>query len=88
MNGIGIERPVDGVTAMRAETGKRKEAEVKEKKVRGAVDSIVAPGEGRRPSDGEGEGSDVSEIEEGDRHDDPWQGTQLQRFMTKSPKKG
>ena len=86
VDGIGIERPVDGVTAMRAETRKQKEAEAKEKKVRGAVDSIVAPGEGRRPSDGEG--SDISDLEEGERHDDPWQGTQLQRFMTRSPKKG
>ena len=88
VNGIGIERPVDGVTAMRAETRKRKEAEAKEKKVKGAVDSISAPEEGKRPSDGEGEGSDISDLEEGERHDDPWQGTQLQRFMTKSPKKG
>ena len=83
---------MDGVTAMRAETRKQKEAEAKEKKVRGAVDSILAPeGEGRRrPSDdGEGEGSDISDLEdEGGRHDDPWQGTQLQRFMTKSPQKG
>ena len=83
--GIGIERPVDGVTAMRAETRKRKEAEAREKKVRGVVDGIVAvSGEGRRGSDGEEEGSD---FEEGERHDDPWQGTQLQHFMTKSPKK-
>ncbi len=88
VNGIGIERPVDGVTAMRAETRKQKEAKAREKKVRGAVDGIVAPGEGRRPSDGEGEGSDISDLEEGEKHDDPWQGTQLQRFMTKSPKKG
>ncbi|KAK0512007.1 hypothetical protein JMJ35_005135 [Cladonia borealis] len=92
VNGIGgIERPVDGITAMRAETRKQKEAEAKEKKVRGAVDGIIAPaGEGRRrPSDGDGEGSDISDFEdEGERHDDPWQGTQLQRFMTKSPKKG
>ena len=77
---------------MRAETRKQKEAEAKEKKVRGAVDSIVAPaGEGRRRpvSDGDGDGSDISDLEdEGERHDDPWQGTQLQRFMTKSPKKG
>ena len=77
---------MDGVTAMRAETRKRKEAEVREKKAKGAVDRIVAaPGEGRRPSDGEEE--EGSDFEEGGRYDDPWQGTQLQHFMTKSPKK-
>lgn len=81
----GIERPVDGVTAMRVETRKRKEAEERERKARGAVDRIAKPGEGKRPSDG----SDISDFEdEGERHDDPWQGTQLQRFMTKSPRKG
>lgn len=81
--GIGLERPVDGVTAMRAETLKRKEGQVREKKMRGALDGILPSGKERRASD---VGSDFEE-EEGERHDDPWAGTQLQHFMTKSPMK-
>ena len=79
-----LERPVDGLTIMRGETRKRKEGEVREEKLRGALDDMLAPEEGRRPSDGE-EGSNFED--EGERHDDPWQGTQLQHFMTRSPKK-
>lgn len=44
-----------------------------------AVESIKAP---KRALDE----SDISDFEE-DKQDDPWQGTQLQRFITKSPKK-
>ncbi len=77
-----ISRPVDSITTMREETRKKKEAEAREVKMKAAIESIKVPKRANISLDE----SDVSEFEE-DRQDDPWQGTQLQRFMTKSPKK-
>ena len=74
-----ISRPVDSTTTMREETHRKKEAEAREVKMKAAVESIKAP---KRALDE----SDISDFEE-DKQDDPWQGTQLQRFITKSPKK-
>lgn len=77
-----ISRPVDSITSMREETRKKKEAEARASKMRAAIESIKPPRRAKGPLDE----SDVSDFEE-DRQDDPWQGTQLQRFMTTSPKK-
>lgn len=77
-----ISRPVDSTTTMREETRRKKEVEARELKMKAAVESIKGPKRAKRPLDE----SDISDFEE-DRQDDPWQGTQLQRFMTKSPKK-
>lgn len=77
-----ISRPVDSITSMREETRKKKEAEARAVKMKAALESIKAP----KPAKGLLDESDVSNFGE-DKQDDPWQGTQLQRFMTTSPKK-
>lgn len=77
-----ISRPVDSITNMREETRKKKEVEAREVKMKAAIESIKAPKRAKGPLDE----SDISDFEE-DKQDDPWQGTQLQRFMTTTPKK-
>ncbi|CAD6567437.1 MAG: hypothetical protein ASARMPRED_000830 [Alectoria sarmentosa] len=77
-----ISRPVDSITSMREETRKKKEAEAREAKMKAAIESIKAPERAKAQLCE----SDISDFE-GDKQDDPWQGTQLQRFMTTSPKK-
>ena len=77
-----ISRPVDSVTTMREETRKKKEVEAREGKMKAAIESIKAPKRAQDPLD-ESNSSDF----EDDKQDDPWQGTQLQRFMTTSSKK-
>lgn len=77
-----ISRPVDSITTMREETRRKKEAEGREIKMKAAIESIKPPKRAKGPFDE----SDISDFEE-DRQDDPWQGTQLQRFITTSPKK-
>ena len=79
-----ISRPVDSITEMRAETRKKQEAEKQEGRMKAAVERLVPAG-GR--GDGVGSEGSESDFEEEERHDDLWQGTQLQRFMTASPKK-
>lgn len=75
-----ISRPVDSITTMREETKRKKEAEARALKMKAAVDSINGSERTKRPADDE---SDVSDFEN-DKQDEPWQGTQLQRFMTTS----
>lgn len=77
-----ISRPVDSITTMREETRKKKEVEAREVKMKAAIEGIKVPKRAKGPVDE----SDISDFEE-DRQDDPWQGTQLQRFITTSPKK-
>lgn len=77
-----ISRPVDATTTMREETRRKKEAEARAVKMKAAIESIKPPKRAKDPLDE----SDISDFEE-DRQDDPWQGTQLQRFITTSPKK-
>lgn len=50
--------------------------------MKAAVESIKAPNRASGPL----RENDISDFED-ERQDDPWQGTQLQRFMTTSPKK-
>lgn len=77
-----ISRPTDSVTAMREETKKKKQAEAQEFKTKAGVEGVIAPKVVR------GVGSDSeSDFENEERADDPWQGTQLQRFMEKIPRK-
>lgn len=77
-----ISRPVDTTTTMREETRRKNEAEAREVKMKAAIDSIKVS----KPAKGLLYESDTSDFEE-DRQDDPWQGTQLQRLITTSPKK-
>ena len=77
-----ISRPVDSNTTMREETRGKKEAEAREAKIKAATESITGPKRAKGPLDE----SDISDFED-DRRDNPWQGTQLQRFMTRSPRK-
>ena len=74
-------RPVALNTTMREETRRKKEAEAKEVKIKAALESLKGPKRAKGPLD-----ESDSELEE-DRQDDPWQGTQLQRFIHTSPKK-
>ena len=74
-----ISRPVDSITSMREETRRKKKAEATAAKMKSAIEQVEPA---KRPLV-ESEESDLEE----DRHDDPWQGTQLQRFMTTSPRK-
>ncbi|KAL6719157.1 hypothetical protein ACLMJK_003394 [Lecanora helva] len=74
-----IARPVDGRTEMRRETVMKKKGEERAERVRRGVEGIV---KGMPDVDDSGSG------EEGEGRDGlPWQGTQLQRFMVKSPKR-
>lgn len=82
-----IARPVDATTIMRAETKKKKEAEAQERKIAGRMEAIrTTAKEKRLNAVGKDDDGDDSEFEM-DKEDEPWQGTQLQRFMTTSPKK-
>ncbi|KAL2039919.1 hypothetical protein N7G274_007322 [Stereocaulon virgatum] len=80
----GIERPIDSITEMRAETRKKKGAVRQEVRAKAAVDK-AAPS--TRRGKGEGSGTIESDSEEEERNDDLWQGTQLQRFMSTSSRK-
>lgn len=75
-----ISRPVDSITAMRAETKKKKEAEAQEARTKAGLESIKGP---KRPVTT----SDDSDLDENEGQEQPWEGTHLQRFMTTSPKK-
>jgi len=75
-----ISRPTDSITAMRAETKKRKEAQAREAKTKAAVDKLKSKGRPRSESDSEHE-----EWAEEDKLNAPWSGTVLQSFMTTSP---
>lgn len=78
-----ISRPTDSVTAMREETKKKKQAQAQEIKTKTGVEKIIPP----KTASGAGDKSEESDFENEVRANDPWQGTQLHRFMTKSPKK-
>ncbi len=77
-----IARPTDSITAMRAETKKRKEAEAREARSKTAVEKIT--GKGKRP-ESDSDNSELEEFAEKDKHDAPWSGTVLQGFMSTSP---
>ena len=85
-NTTSIVRPTDSVTAMRAETKLKKLAEARAGRAKAGVEKVVG-GVEKGVGGGNGDGGSDSGEDEGERLDDPWQGTQLQRFMVKSPKK-
>jgi len=80
-----IARPVDSITAMRAETKKKKYAEAHERKIGKGLKAMNAIAREKRVAAGGDQDSDSGF--EMDKSDGPWQGTQLQRFMTTSPRK-
>lgn len=76
-----ISRPVDSITAMRAETKKKKEAEARDSKNKATLDRLGNPAK-RRRSD-----SDVSDPEDLDKDVRTWKGTALQDLMSRGSKK-
>lgn len=80
-----ISRPVDSITTMRAETKRKKAAEAQSIRTKAALEEM----KGKSMVRAGGEGSDFeSSFDENDGVEGPWEGTQLQRFMVKSPRKG
>lgn len=76
-----ISRPVDSITAMRAETRKKKEAEARDAKNKATLERFSNPAK-RQRSD-----SDISDPEDQDKDTRSWKGTALQDLMRRSPKK-
>lgn len=79
-----ISRPVDSITAMRAETKKRKEVEARDARTKAALDQIKKTAEQVQKQKS---GSDVSDLDVEGRDDGRWKGTALQGLMTTSPRK-
>jgi len=80
-NQNAISRPVDGKTALRPETKKKLESSARQEKLKEGIAQI--PGL-KKPGEQKADESDSTIEDEGP---ESWQGTQLQRFMTKSPRK-
>lgn len=76
-----ISRPVDSITAMRAETKKKKEAEARDAKNKATLERFRNPAK-RQRSD-----SDISDPEDQDEDSRSWKGTALQDLMRRGPKK-
>lgn len=76
-----ISRPVDSITAMRAETKKKKEAEARGAKNKATLERFRNPAK-RQRSD-----SDISDPEDQDKDTRSWKGTVLQDLMRGGPKK-
>lgn len=77
-----ISRPTDSITALRAETKRKKEAEARDAKNKAILERLKGTRVPRPTSDD----SDLSPLEE--KEGEHWQGTALQGLMTTSPKKG
>lgn len=76
-----ISRPVDSITAMRAENKKKKEAEARDAKNKATLERFRNPAK-RQRSD-----SDISDPEDHDKDTRSWKGTALQDLMRRVPKK-
>lgn len=76
-----ISRPVDSITAMRAETKKKKEAEARDAKNKATLERFRNPTKMQRSE------SDISDPEDQDKDTRSWKGTALQDFMRRSIKK-
>lgn len=76
-----ISRPVDSITAMRAETRKKKGAEARDAKNKATLERVSNPAK-RQRSD-----SDISDPEDQDKDTRSWEGTALQDLMRRSFKK-
>ncbi|CAO1601551.1 hypothetical protein XANCAGTX0491_005206 [Xanthoria calcicola] len=83
-NGSNITaRPTDSITAMRAETKKKKEAEVRTGKNRAALDKMMSDTRANIALS-----SDEEQSEDEDEEDDqPWAGTSLQGLMAPAARK-
>lgn len=79
-----ISRPVDSITAMRAETKKRKEAEARDARTKAALEQLKNPAvqAQRQKSD-----SDLSDPDAEGRDGGRWKGTALQGLMTTGPRR-
>lgn len=79
-----ISRPVDSITAMRAETKKRKQAEARDARNEATLEQLKKPTvqAQRHKSD-----SDFSDLDIEDRDDGRWKGTALQGLMTTGSRK-
>ena len=82
-----IMRATDSITAMREETKKKKEAELKAMKHKAALEKIKALGGSKRLRTGDSDSNSESDLET-TKNDDPWVGTNLQSLMVNPSKNG
>lgn len=84
-----LTRPVDSITTMRQETRKKKQSEARATNIKSGMEVILTPERARRlaATGGEEGSSESSDFDEKETGHEPWQGTQLQCFMTTSPRK-
>lgn len=75
-----ISRPVDSITAMRAETKRKKEAEARDAKNNATLERFRNPAKMQRSD------SDISDPEDQDKDTRSWKGTALQDLMRRSIK--
>ena len=80
-----ISRPTDSITAMRAETQKKKDAEARAKRLHKNMEAILGD-DSKEKQKGNQQGSEESDLDL-DAGDEPWQGTHLHRFLSESPRK-
>lgn len=76
-----ISRPVDSITAMRAETKKKKEAEARDARNKANLERLRNPAKKPRSD------SDILDPEDQEKDIRSWKGTALQDLMSKGPKK-
>ena len=76
-----ISRPVDSITAMRAETKKKKEVEARDAKNKVTLERFRNPAKRQRSE------SDISDHEDQDKNIRSWKGTALQDLMRRCPKR-
>lgn len=79
-----ISRPVDSITAMRAETKKRKEAEAREARNKATLDQLKNPAVDAQRQNSE---SDLSDLDVEGRYGGHWKGTALHGLMSTGPRK-
>lgn len=79
-----ISRPVDSITAMRAETKKRKQADTRDARNMAALEQLKNPA---AQALGQNSESDFSDLENEVKNIGQWKGTALQGLMTTSPRK-
>lgn len=79
-----ISRPVDSITAMRAETKKRKEAETRDARNKATLDQLKNPAVDAQRQNSE---SDLSDLDVEGRYGGHWKGTALHGLMSAGPRK-
>ncbi|KAL9626547.1 MAG: hypothetical protein Q9164_007854 [Protoblastenia rupestris] len=84
-----VNRSTDQKTVMRTELRRQKDAQRVSAKAKAGVEDILSRAKANRQKNGAESGRETRESEvEMEQTDKPWQGTQLQYFMTQSPRKG